>query len=162
MSAKPDVSPWLLLRLLAAGLALVMLLAACSNEPSVEQQIIAGLESMEEAAEAGKPLDFMGHVAKSFKGQQGMLERTDFQRFMLLQMNENRRLSANFFPIKVVGIPELAGEAKANASFRLLVTGGQGLLPERGQLFDVETEWIREGGRWLLLRADWEAVQIIE
>lgn len=162
MSCKPQRSFWRILNLFAAGLVVMVLLGACGNAPSVEQQIIASLESMEEAAETGKPMDFMGHVAKGFKGQQGTLERAEFQRYMLLQMSENRRLYANFFPIKVVGIPELVGEPEASASFRLLVTGGNGFLPERGQLFDVQTEWIREGGDWLLFRADWEAVQITE
>ena len=150
------------LSLLAASLSTLMLLAACGKEPTVEQQVIATLESMEAAAEEGRPFDFMGHVAKDFKGQQGGLERVGFQRFMLMQMNENRRMQATFFPIQVVGVPELAGEPKAKANFRLLVTGGSGLLPERGQLFDVKTDWVREGGDWLLYRADWEAAKISE
>ena len=142
--------------------AFLFLLSACGKEPSVEQQVIASLETMEADAEEGHFVDFMSHVAKNFKGQQGQLGRQDFQRFMMLQINKNRRVYATFFPIKVIGTPALEGEPEATATFRLLVTGGEGFLPERGQLFDVSTSWVREGGDWLLLGADWEAAQIAE
>jgi hypothetical protein len=138
------------------------LLSACGEELTVEQQIIASLETMEADAEEGRTLDFMRHVAKGFEGQKGSMDRADFQRYMLLQFNENRRMYANFFPITVVGTPELAGEPKATASFRLLITGGNGILPDRGRLFEVQTAWVKEGGKWLLLAAEWETVQITE
>lgn len=139
-----------------------LMLSACGNEPSVEQQIIASLESMEADAEEGRFMDFMNHIAKNFKGQKGTLTRQDFQRFMLLQINESRRVKANFFPINVVGTPELVGEPKATARFKLLVTGGEVFLPDSGQLLDVSTGWVKEGGEWLLLSADWETAQIEE
>jgi hypothetical protein len=48
----------------------------------------------------------------------------------------------------------------ASAHFRILVTGGGGLLPDRGQLFDVETHWLRDGSDWKLDKADWKAVRL--
>jgi hypothetical protein len=65
-------------------------------------------------------------------------------------------LHAQFFPIYV----QEAGNDLATAHFRILVTGGGGLLPDNGQLFEVETEWLREGSDWMLSKADWEAVQL--
>lgn len=143
-------------------LALSLVLTACGKEPSIEQQIIASLETMEADAEEGRFMDFMTHVAQDFKGQQGALNRQDFQRFMVLQINKTRRVYATFLPIKVIGIPAMVGEPEAKATFRLLLTGGEGLLPERGQLFDVSTAWVREGGDWLLLSADWETAKFAE
>lgn len=48
------------------------------------------------------------------------------------------------------------------AHFRILVTGGAGLLPESGQLYEVETGWIRDGGDWLLDKAEWQPVQLAD
>ena len=45
-----------------------------------------------------------------------------------------------------------------NRPEKILVTGGGGLLPERGQLFAVETHWRRIEGDWMLTEANWEAV----
>jgi hypothetical protein len=133
-----------------------LLLVACSKTPSVEQQIIATLRSMEVAAEEGKHFEFMGYVADSFGAQQGSMDRREFHRFMIFQINQHRRLHAQFFPIYV---QELDID-HASANFSLLVTGGGGLLPESGQLFEVETQWLRDGGDWMLEAADWEAVQL--
>jgi len=133
-----------------------LLLSACSEKLSVEQQIIATLRNMESAAEDGQHLEFMSYVADSFSAQQGSMERRDFHRFMIFQINQNRRLQAQFFPIFV----QESGDNAASAHFKLLVTGGAGLLPDRGQLFEVDTQWSRDGGDWLLKRADWEAVQL--
>jgi hypothetical protein len=145
----------------------VLLLGACSDDLSVEQHIIGNLEQMEAAAEQGRHLDFMSHVADGFGGQHGSMDRREFHRFMIFQMNENRRLHANLFPIHVrepeeqidtgdIDDPEKTG---ATAQFRILVLGGAGLLPERGQLYEVKTRWIKEGSDWLLHKADWETVQ---
>ncbi len=141
----------------AFGAALiVLLLAACGEKLSVEQQVIATLEMMEEAAEQGEHFEFMNHVADSFGGQQGSMDRREFHRFMIFQINQNRRLHAQFFPIYV----RETGEERASAHFKILVTGGGGLLPDSGQLFEVETQWLLEGSDWKLDKADWEAVQL--
>ena len=144
------------MRLVPCTVLAILLLAGCGENLSVEQQIIATLEAMEDAAEEGEHFKFMGYVADSFAGQYGSMDRRAFHRFMIYQINQNRRLHAQFFPIHV----RESGDDRAFAHFRLLVTGGSGLLPERGQLFEVETQWLRDGGDWMLEKADWEAVQL--
>ena len=144
------------MRLAFSAVLATLLLVACGEKLSVEQQIIATLQVMEEAAEQGEHFEFMGYVADSFSGQYGSMDRREFHRFMIFQINQNRRLHAQFFPIHV----QESGEDLASAHFKLLVTGGAGLLPESGQLFEVETQWLRDGSDWMLEKADWEAVQL--
>jgi len=143
-------------RLASSLVVVVLLLAACGDELTVEQQVIATLRNMEYAAEEGQHLEFMTYVAESFSAQQGSMDRREFHRFMIFQINQNRRLQAQFFPIFVTE----TGEDTASAHFRILVTGGAGLLPESGQLFEVETSWLRDGGDWDLNEADWEPVYL--
>ncbi len=147
-----------------AAILMSVLLTACGAELSVEQQVIASLERMEEAAEEGRHLEFMGYVDESFSGQSGVLDRRGFHRFMLFQINENRRLRAQFFPIHVqasITSPDTSQVAtRATAQFNILVTGGAGLLPERGQLFAVDTAWVRDGDDWLLSGANWQPVAL--
>jgi hypothetical protein len=144
------------MKLVFGAMLAALLLPGCGEKLSVEQQIIATLRNMEYAAEEGQHLEFMSYVTDSFGGQQGSMGRREFHRFMIFQINQNRRLQAQFFPIYVQEI----SEEKASAHFRILVTGGAGLLPERGQLFEVETQWLRDGGDWDLSRADWEPVHL--
>jgi len=132
------------------------LLVACGEELTVEQQVIATLRDMEVAAEAGEHFEFMTYVADSFEGQLGSMDRNAFHRFMIFQINQHRRLQAQFFPIHV----QETDEYRATANFRLLVTGGGGLLPESGQVFEVETAWLADGDDWQLTRANWEPTQL--
>ncbi len=134
----------------------VLLLAACSEELSIDQQIIATLRNMEYAAEEGEHFELISYVSDSFRAQQGTMNRREFHRFMIFQINQNRRLQAQFFPIYV----KETGESTASAHFRIMVTGGGGLLPDHGQLFDVETHWLRDSGDWKLDGADWKAVRL--
>ena len=143
------------MRTAVSVLLAVSLLAACGEELSIDQQIIATLRNMEYAAEEGEHFEFMSYVADSFSAQQDSMDRREFHRFMIFQINQNRRLQAQFFPIYV----QETGEDMASAHFRILVTGGGGLLPDRGQLFEVETNWLRDGGDWMLEKADWQAVR---
>ena len=141
------------------GFALAgLLLAACSESLTVEQQIIATLRNMEVAAEAGEHFDFMAHVAEDFQGQLGDMDRQAFHRFMIFQINQHRRLRAQFFPIYVTDL----GNGQATAKFQLLVTGGAGLLPDSGQLYDVQTRWTRDSSDWMLTGAEWEPVRMPE
>ena len=144
------------MRLAFSAALAALLLVACGEKLSVEQQIIATLQVMEEAAEQGEHFEFMGYVANSFSSQYGSMDRREFHRFMIFQINQNRRLHAQFFPIYV----QETGKDLASAHFKLLVTGGAGLLPESGRLFEVETQWLRDGNDWMLEKADWEAVQL--
>lgn len=132
------------------------LLAGCGKKLTVEQQVIATIRNMEYAAEEGQHLEFMGYIADTFKGQQGSMDRREFHRFMIFQINQNRRLQAQLFPIYV----RETGQQSATANFKILVTGGAGLLPDSGEFFRVETSWVLDSGDWLLDGADWEPLRL--
>ncbi len=138
----------------AGVLLAILLLTACGPSGSTEDQIKATIAAMETAAEAGERGAFLDQVADGFQGQSGGMTRDDFARYLFLQLNERRRVEARVFPVAV----DVQGPNLAIARFNVLLTGGAGLIPEDGQLFSVETEWVLEGGDWLLWRADWRAI----
>jgi hypothetical protein len=138
-----------------AGLLLAALLMAgpqaCSKPLTVEQQIIAMIREMEARIENGERRPFMSHVAEDFDGQNGLLNRDELQRFVILQLNQHQRLHAQLMPIRV----SETGDDTASASFRALITGGPNWIPDSGQIYDFETGWIKLDGEWLLLSATW-------
>jgi hypothetical protein len=144
------------MRALLLGALAGLVLVACGEELTVEQQVIATIRDMEVAAEAGEHLEFMGFVAETMQAQYGSMDKRAFHRFMIFQLNQHRRLQAKFFPIHV----RESGEGRAEANFHVLVTGGGGLLPESGQVYAVETAWQRDGGDWLLAMANWEPARL--
>jgi hypothetical protein len=143
-------------RLLPALLALFLF--ACEQPLTIEQQVIATIRQMEEKIEAGERRNFMGYVAADFRGQSELMTREQLRALVVFQLNRNKRLSAQLFPIRV----EETGEGLASAFFRALVTGGPGWIPERGQVYDFETHWRLEDDEWLLARANWEPVPLDE
>jgi hypothetical protein len=136
------------------ALAAMLALSACGEEPTLEQQIIGVINEMETLAEAGERGAFMDRVDEAFAGQQGTLLREEFRRYLVLQWNQHQRLYAQLFPISV----QAEGRNHARARFKALVTGGRGMLPDRGELYQIDTTWRKVDGDWLLLSADWVPV----
>lgn len=143
-------------RLAGCSIGLALGLAACSPSLTVEQQVIAVIRDMEARVEAAERRPFMSHFADDFTAQDGRMNRDQFNALVLYYLRRFERLTAQLFPIQVTA----EGEDRASARFHVLVTGGAGLLPERGQLYQVETQWRRENGDWLLAAAKWEPVDI--
>ena len=145
-------------RLPALTLMVVLLagLAACGEQLTLEQQIIATIREMEARIEAGERRPFMAHVSEDFSGQNGSMNREQLRALMIMQLNRYQRLQGQLFPIAVIDL----GEGAASAHFRALVTGGPNWIPENGQLFDFDTYWRRVDGDWLLHAANWEPVPL--
>ena len=133
-------------------------LAACSENLTVEQQVIVTIREMEEKVEAGERRPFMDYLSEDFTAQGGSMNREQVRALFVYQLNRHKRLRAQLFPISVVE----TGENRAEATFRALVTGGPGWIPESGQVFDFETHWIRQEGAWLLASANWDPVPLEE
>ena len=145
-------------RLPALTLMVVLLagLAACGEQLTLEQQIIATIREMEARIEAGERRPFMAHVSEDFSGQNGSMNREQLRALMIMQLNRYQRLQGQLFPFAVIDL----GEGGASAHVRALVTGGPNWIPENGQLFDFDTYWRRVDGDWLLHAANWEPVPL--
>ena len=150
MSRFASLRPWVL--------ALVMALAACGAEQSVEQQIIGAIREMEARIEAGERRPFMAFLSSDFSAQNGSMNREQVRALLITQLNRYQRLQAQLLPI----IVEETGADTASAHFKALVTGGPGWLPESGQIFEFETQWVREDDDWLLRSANWTPVTLEE
>lgn len=134
------------------GLAVLLLLAgaACARTDPEDRlrervaELHAALESREVAA--------MQHVlADDFVGNDG-LDRRQARALASMLMSRYRSVSVTFGPIDV----RLQPPANATATFHALTTaGGEGLLPQRVQAYDVETAWREDGGEWVLYHAKW-------
>ena len=136
------------------GLTLLLgvMMAACSEPPTIEQLIIAEIRAMETEIESGERLNFMSHVSEDFRGQGGAMGRDELRAYVVLQFNRYKNLEARLFPISVTPI----SETEANADFKALLTGGPGWIPEDGQLYEINTHWRLEDDDWRLVAAYWE------
>ena len=129
---------------------LVLLLGACSVSDR-EQQLRQQIRALQEAIDRRDVGDVEALLADDFVGNEGM-DRRGARQLAAAVFLRHREVAARIGPVEV----ELRGQDDAVARFQVLATGGSGgLLPERGQAYQVETGWRLVDGEWKLINASW-------
>ncbi len=140
------------------AIALVLLIAFCSQPLTIDQIIIARIRTLESQIEEGERRRFMNNIAEDFRAQGGQMNREQLRAFIVFQLTRYENLDARLLPISV----QQLNETEARAGFNALLTGGPGWFPEDGQLYHFETFWRMDEGEWLLVSADWEPIAVGE
>ncbi len=131
-------------------IAVSLLLGGCGrNDP--EQAVRKQVEAMQTAIDARDAGDIDALLADDFIGNEGM-DRRGVRQLAAAVFLRHRDVAAKVGPVNV----ELRGNNDAIARFSVLATGGSGgLLPDSGQIYQVETGWRLVDGQWKLLNASW-------
>jgi hypothetical protein len=134
---------------LAAAVLLALALAACGRGDP-ERELRATIESMAKAIEQRDPGGFLDAVADDFSRESGAFGKQDVTRVLagVYLRNERIDLAAVVTEVRIEG-------QRAFAKVRVVATGGAGLLPERGQAWEFDSAWRRDGGRWKVFNAEW-------
>ncbi len=128
----------------------VLACIACSRE-SPEQALRLQVDAMQAAMEARDAGDVHALLAEDFVGNDG-LDRRGARQLVAATFLRHREVGARFGPVQV----DMRSDRDAVARFTVLATGGSGgMLPDSGQVFDVETGWRLADGQWQLLNARW-------
>jgi hypothetical protein len=134
----------------ACLLALVCLLPGCSAGPE-EAALRARIDGMVAAAQARDAVALAEPLADDFVGEGG-LDRDGLRRMAVATFLRNSSVSLAMGPVDV----RMQGET-ARAEFSQAASGGSGgWLPERGQVYQVTTDWRFSEGEWWLIAADWK------
>ena len=139
-----------------SGLSLILLLllvqfglSSCSREPP-EQALRKTIAGMQAAAEAHDTDALFEPIAEDFAGSEGM-DRQAFRRYVTLTGMRNQQIGVQLGPLDVKLFDQ-----RATVSFTAALSGGANWLPERAQVYQVETGWRLEDGEWKLISAKWE------
>ena len=133
-----------------ACMGLLLIVSACSRSDP-EQAVRAQLEALQQAIDARDAGAVEDLLAEDFIGNEGM-DRRGAKQLAAGVFLRHREIGARLGPVTV----EPRGEREAIARFSVLATGGSGgLLPEQGQVYQVQTGWRLEDGDWKLLNASW-------
>jgi hypothetical protein len=136
--------------LFATFAGLCLLLSGCHTTPP-EQKLRNTIAAMQAAGEQHETSKVMDSVAEDFAGPDGM-DRRQLQMFLVGVSMQNRELGTTIGPldIKIIG-------DRATVAFTLGASGGSGgLLPDRAQVYQMETGWRMEGSDWKLISAEWK------
>ena len=131
---------------------LILLLTACSQK-SDEDLIKQNLDQAIEAVKARQPKRVVEHLTRDFVGQEQM-STEDVRRFMIAQFFRNQKINIVTTALKIT----VDSAQQAHASFRVVVTGGMDWIPDRLDYYQVETDWVKQDGDWLIRAAKWKPV----
>ena len=141
-----------MIRLRTLPIILILLLTACTRT-SDEDLIKQNLDQAIEAVKARQPKKVVEHLTQDFVGQEQM-STEDVRRFMIAQFFRNQKIN-----IVTTGLSITVENAQqAHASFRVVVTGGMDWIPDRLDYYQVETDWVKQDGDWLIRAANWKPV----
>jgi len=126
-----------------------LLLAGCMRTPPEQRlrEAIAGLQSAI-AQRSASALD--DALAEDFIGPGG-LDRNGARRMAQALFLRYRDVGVSVGPLDIA-----MREQRATVRFTAALTGGAGVLPDSGQVYDVETGWRLDGGEWRLVNASWK------
>ena len=125
-----------------AVLTLSILLAACADRGSDDEQVRAVLASAEQAAEERDASDVLEHIATGYSDSRGF-DRTQLQTFLRGYFLANPKVEV-LLDIESLELP-VPGLAQVRADVTVLPAGDQATL-------DVELR--QQDGEWRIVRAD--------
>ena len=126
-----------------------MALAGCSREPP-EAALRSTIAGMVAAAEASDTDAVFEPIDEDFSGSEGM-DREAFRRYVTIMGLRNQKVGVQLGPLDVKLINK-----RAMVKFTAALTGGAGWMPERAQVYEVDTGWRLDGDKWMLISARWK------
>lgn len=136
------------------ALLLVALLPGCSQEPAIEQ-LLARVDALEQAVEDKQVNTAMDMLSEDFTTGKGQ-NRKDAHRLLLFHTMRHQNISV--IRSQTDASFDSAYADQALVRFNVILTGGEGLLPEQGRSYAVESRWRFEDGDWFLNSLQWESL----
>lgn len=134
-------------------LALVALSLAGCGKTDPRTALDAAVQQLQDNLEARKASAVMDQLHPNFQAGEGM-DRGWAQRTMTLMF-------MRYATIKILAVSRSnridSGTSQVgHTEAKVVVTGAQGLIPERAEPYAVRLQWRLEGDDWKLLELHWE------
>ena len=124
-------------------------LISCSEKDEADllnQRINSLVSAIEKHDEQG----IKEFLSKDFSAKKG-LNKTQFFLFTRYHFKRNKNVL-----VTVVEKSVTLNNNQADVTAKVLLIGASEWLPERGQLYKVESRWKKERGDWVMSRLRWE------
>jgi hypothetical protein len=136
--------------LLTAFALWALALSGCRHMPD-EQQVRESIAAVAQAAEAGAASDVSTPLSNDFDGNAGELDRRELTNMVRLLALRGEHIGVTMGPVSI----EHRGERMV-ATFTVTLTSGGKLLPDQLGLYEVESAWRKDDGKWRCYTASWK------
>jgi hypothetical protein len=133
----------------------LLLLAACGNDDSPEQQVRSVIDAMEVAAEARDVGDLTQHLSDNYRDAQGQ-DREQAARYARGYFIANQSVHL----LTRIDSLEFPAPDEARVKLQVGMAGRSGATDQAdlsADLHDFDLVLVREGGAWKVSYADWGA-----
>ena len=124
-------------------------LLSCNSETD-EQVLVSSLDGLISAIENRERTDVRQYLSKDFLAQRKQ-GRAQAEQIMLFYFRQNQNISIYRLQQDVQ-----INKDRAEVTLIVMITGSSGLLPERGNRYQVDMLWRKQAGAWLLSNVNWE------
>lgn len=132
----------------------LLALSACTTDPDL-QYLRNAVGTMSVAAEQHNANGILAYIDNSYRGTGG--NRAGVTNLLQRHFSYNKNINLVISDIEI-SIADDKQTAKVNV--RVLMTGGQGKLPERGRLSAIKSHWKKFNNEWRVIDAQWKPVLI--
>jgi hypothetical protein len=150
---RTAMAAWLPRRTLLACLGLGLLLAAACSRDDPQAKLAATAKALQAAIEARDTGDVMALLDEHFQGSAN-LDRAGTRRLLTATFLRYQNIRVIAMSSSHHIDPQAPTLARSEA--QVLVTGAQGLVPERAEPYGVKLEWRLVGSDWKLSDLRWE------
>jgi hypothetical protein len=127
-----------------------LVLSGCRHTPD-EQQVREAIAAVAQAAEAGAASEVSAPLSDDFDGNAGELDRRELTNMVRLLALRGEHIGVTMGPVTI----EHRGE-RMMATFAVTLTSGGKLLPDQLGLYQVESAWRKDDGKWRCYTASWK------
>lgn len=127
-----------------------LVLSGCRHTPD-EQQVREAIAAVAQAAEAGAASEVSVPLSDDFDGNAGELDRRELTNMVRLLALRGEHIGVTMGPVTI----EHRGE-RMMATFAVTLTSGGKLLPDQLGLYQVESAWRKDDGKWRCYTASWK------
>lgn len=133
-------------------LAMPLLLAGC-GKTDPQAALEAAVQKLQDNLEAKKTRAVMDQLHPNFQAGEGM-DREWAQRTMTLMF-------MRYANVKIIAVTrssriDSGSSQVGHTEAKVVVTGAQGLIPERAEPYAIQLQWRLDGSDWKLIELHWE------
>ena len=126
-------------------------LTGCSEPLPDETRLRQAVTDMEKATEARQPGPILDYLADDFLGNE-TYRKANIRGMLLVQFRQNPHIHV-YLRIAALSVQQ----AQAHLQCQLILAGrDQKLVPERGRVMVIDSDWQKRDGEWRVVRATWK------
>lgn len=134
-------------------LLMVPLLLIGCGKSDPQAALEAAVQQLQDNLEARKTGDVMDQLHPNFQAGEGM-DREWAKRTMTLMFM--RYASVKIIAVSRQSRIDTGSSQVGHTEAKVLVTGAQGLIPERAEPYALKLQWRLDGSDWKLIELHWE------